>query len=83
MKKTESEREYAEFLAEVEAVEAAVQQAVKDALRLHKQAGNPVAEWKDGRVVWVPADQIDLEDESAAASEKPSPDTEFSPPCTG
>jgi hypothetical protein len=65
MNQTESEREYAEFLAEAEAVEAAVQQAVKDALRMHKQAGNPVAGWKDGRVVWVPAEQIDLEDEWA------------------
>ena len=69
MKKTESEREYAEFLAEVEAVEAAVQQAVKEALLMHKRAGNPVVGWKDGRVVWVPAEQIDVEDESTDASE--------------
>jgi hypothetical protein len=69
MKSSESEREDAEFLAEAEAVEAAVQQAVKEALRMHKQAGNPVAGWKDGRVVWVPAEQIDLEDESTDAPE--------------
>jgi hypothetical protein len=69
MKRVESEREDDEFLAEVEAVEAAVQQAVKEALRMHKLAGNPVAEWKDGRVVWVPAEQIDVEDESTDAPE--------------
>lgn len=69
MKNTESERQDAEFLAEAEAVEAAVQQAVKDALRMHKRAGNPVAGWKDGRVVWVPAEQIDLEDESTDGPE--------------
>jgi hypothetical protein len=69
MKKTESEREDEEFLAEVEAVEAAVQQAVQEALRMHKRAGNPVAGWKDGRVVWVLAEQIDVEDEATDASE--------------
>ena len=68
MKQTESDREHGEFLAEVEAVEAAVQQAVEEALRSHKEAGNPVAGWKDGRVVWVPAEQIDSRDESPAAS---------------
>jgi hypothetical protein len=67
MNKTASERERAEFLAEVEAVEAAVQQAVMDALRAHKKAGNPVAGWKDGRVVWVPAEEIDVPEEPAAS----------------
>ena len=69
MKKTESEREDEEFLAEVEAVEAAVQQAVQEALRMHKRAGNPVAGWKDGRVVWVPAEHIDVEADSTEAPE--------------
>jgi hypothetical protein len=69
MKNIESEREDEEFLAEVEAVEAAVQQAVKEALLMHKRAGNPVVGWKNGRVVWVPAEQIDVEDESTDAPE--------------
>ncbi|HZW33902.1 MAG TPA: hypothetical protein VFF52_24480 [Isosphaeraceae bacterium] len=69
MKKIESEREDDEFLAEIEAVEAAVQQAVKDALTMHKKAGDPVVGWKDGRVVWVPAEEIDVEDESTGAPE--------------
>jgi hypothetical protein len=69
MKQIESQREDEELLAEAEAVEAAVQQAVQDALRMHKRAGNPVAGWKDGRVVWVPAEQINVEDESADAPE--------------
>jgi hypothetical protein len=64
MKPTESGCQDREFLAEVEAVEAAVQQAVEEALRAHKRAGNPVAGWEDGRVVWVPAEQIDFENET-------------------
>jgi hypothetical protein len=32
---------------------AALKQAVREALLRHKQAGNPVAVWQDGRVVWI------------------------------
>jgi hypothetical protein len=33
--------------------------AVEEAVRDHKRAGNPIAEWRDGRVVLVPPDQIE------------------------
>jgi hypothetical protein len=39
----------------VEAIGDAVQEAIRD----HKRAGNPIAEWRDGRVVLVPPDQIE------------------------
>jgi len=64
MNQPESDGDDSEFLAETEAVEVAVQQAVEEALRAHKRAGNPVAGWKDGRVVWVPAEEIQFDDES-------------------
>lgn len=35
-----------------------LQQAVNQALWRHKRLGNPVAVWKDGNVVIVPADEI-------------------------
>lgn len=34
-------------------VAQALQLGNNDALLKHKQAGNPVYEWKDGKVVWV------------------------------
>ncbi len=37
---------------------AALRGAVQKALLSHKRAGNPVAIWQDGRVVWVPPDGI-------------------------
>lgn len=37
----------------------AVQKAVRAALREHKLMGNPIAIWRNGRVVLVPPDQID------------------------
>ena len=32
--------------------------AVEEAIRSHKRAGNPIAVWKDGRVVLVPPEEI-------------------------
>ena len=33
--------------------------AVEEAVRDHKRAGNPIAEWRDGRVVLIPPEQIE------------------------
>ncbi|HTU23869.1 MAG TPA: hypothetical protein VMF30_00640 [Pirellulales bacterium] len=51
-----------QILAEGEAVEAAVREAVREALLMHKRLGNPVATWENGQVVWIPADQIPVDD---------------------
>ena len=32
--------------------------AVREALLRHKQTGNPVAIWRDGRVVWIEPEDI-------------------------
>jgi len=32
--------------------------AVREALLRHKQAGHPVAVWRDGRVQWIPPEEI-------------------------
>jgi hypothetical protein len=36
----------------------AMTRAVRDALQQHKRAGNPVAVWRDGRVVWLQPEDI-------------------------
>ncbi|MFQ5693095.1 MAG: hypothetical protein ACE5IM_08645 [Nitrospinota bacterium] len=55
-----------ERLTDIPLIEAALARAVQDALRLHKLAGNPIAEWRDGKVVWVPPEDIPVEQEGAA-----------------
>jgi hypothetical protein len=50
----------AELLAELSAVEASLRASVREALLRHKQAGNPIAGWRNGKVEWLTADQIDL-----------------------
>jgi hypothetical protein len=44
-------------------IEKAVRKAVAQALRVHKALGNPVAEWRDGKVVWVRPEDIPLTEE--------------------
>jgi hypothetical protein len=51
-------------------IDAAVQRAVSAARQRHKQAGLPVAEWRDGKVVWIPAEQIE---EAPEANRKITP----------
>lgn len=48
----------------------AIKEAVREALLDHKRAGNPVAVWRDGKVVIVPPGEIDVD----------GTDTNVSPP---
>jgi len=57
------------FIIEADVIEVALRRAIRHALLMHKRAGNPVAGWKDGKVVWIPAEEIEIppdatEDES-------------------
>lgn len=36
----------------------ALRRAVREALQDHKRAGNPVAIWRNGRVEWIPPEEI-------------------------
>ncbi len=46
------------ILADTGRIEAALRSAVRGALRDHKRAGNPIAVWRDGRVVWLAPEEI-------------------------
>ena len=48
----------AERLMDIRLIETALARAVRNALLHHKRAGNPVAEWRDGRVVWIAPEDI-------------------------
>jgi hypothetical protein len=47
------DRSPAERVEDIPRILEALRLAVREALLRHKQAGNPVAVWRDGRVVWV------------------------------
>jgi hypothetical protein len=46
------------ILSDSDRIERAVQRAVQEALRMHKRAGNRVAVWRDGQVVWLTPEEI-------------------------
>lgn len=42
-------------------VDRAIRNGVREALRKHRQAGNPVAIWRNGKVVLLQPEEINLE----------------------
>lgn len=48
-------------------IDEALLEAARDARRLHKALGNPMATWKDGQVVWVQPEDIQIDDDSEDA----------------
>jgi hypothetical protein len=43
--------------------ERAAQQAVREAVLRHKKLGQSVVVWRDGKVLWIPAEDIELGNE--------------------
>jgi hypothetical protein len=46
------------LFAEGTAIDQALRQAVQQALLRHRQLGFPIAVWRDGKVVWIPPEEI-------------------------
>jgi hypothetical protein len=52
-----------ELLEDGRAIDDALLEAARDARRMHKALGNPMATWKDGQVVWVQPEDIQVDDD--------------------
>ena len=50
-----------ERLQDVRLIQRALARGVREALRRHKQAGNPIAVWRGGQVVWIAPEDIVVE----------------------
>ena len=50
-------------------VEAAMRQGVREALRRHKLLGESIAVWKDGKVVVVPPEEIEISEPPGGAAD--------------
>ena len=48
----------ARAFAESTPIDEAIKEAVREARRAHKLAGNPVVEWRDGRICWIAPEDI-------------------------
>jgi hypothetical protein len=59
----------AERAQDVHRILQALRAAAREALLRHKRDGDPVAVWQDGRVVWIPPQDIPATDDSAEGPE--------------
>lgn len=50
-----------ELFDEGTAIDEALREAARDARRFHKAIGNPMATWRDGKVVWIHPDDIQVD----------------------
>ena len=60
-----------ELFEDGRAIDEALKEAARDARRLHKALGNPMATWKDGQVVWVRPEDINVDDDSEQEPNRP------------
>ena len=59
-----AKKDIGKLLDDREGMDRALARAVRQAVLQHKRAGNPVAVWRDGKVVWVNPVEIELSDEN-------------------
>ncbi len=60
MKPQKSEDRISKIMNDPEEVRKILQSAINNALLKHKQAGNPVCGFKDGKIFWVQPQNISL-----------------------
>ena len=58
-----SDRPLSERVRDIKLVEQALRRAVREALLRHKQAGNAIAVSRDGQVVWIAPEDIEVGEE--------------------
>ena len=61
------------LLAEGKLIARVMRTAVRAALLEHKRAGNPVATWRNGKVVWIPPEKIRVPGGNGNHSRHPRP----------
>jgi hypothetical protein len=55
----------AALLVQANAIEKAIQEAVRDALIVHKRLGHPIVVCEGEEIRWIPAEEIVVDDETA------------------
>jgi hypothetical protein len=66
---TNDETKRIDLCRDAKKIEKILQRAVDHALEMHRKLGNPIATWKDGKVVIIPADEIVLSSELPCTEE--------------
>lgn len=59
-----NQRTIRELFADDELIDRALRQGLQAAIRKHRQARLPMAAWRDGKVVWISPEEIDVDGKS-------------------
>lgn len=59
--KHEPPKDVAAILQDDALVTGALQRAARQAIEEHRKEGRPLAMWRDDKVVWVPAEELEAE----------------------
>lgn len=62
MKNPELDDKISRIMGDADQVNAAIQRGVRAALLFHKKLGNSVCVGRNGKVVWIPAEEIPIKD---------------------
>ena len=65
--KVEKSEELKSLMLETDLVEHAIHRAVVRAIDRHKRLGQPIVVWREGKVVWIPAEEIEVPREDVGA----------------
>ena len=71
MVKTDSQK-IDEFFSDNQRLTQAMGTAVQDAMRVHKLLGHPIVTWRDGKVVIVPPQEIEVDGEKDGPPKLPN-----------
>ena len=55
-----SKKDIGKIFKEGTLIDEALKEAVRKAMLQHKRNGNSVVTWRNGKVVWIPADRIEV-----------------------
>jgi hypothetical protein len=56
----EKPKDLRQIILHTDLIEQALRQAGTEALIRHKRLGTPIVVWRDGKVVWIPAEEIEI-----------------------
>ena len=69
MKRDSEQDRISAFFPDPDKVTEALARGVREALLRHKRAGNPIVVWRDGQIVWIPPEEIIVDDPKATAGD--------------
>jgi hypothetical protein len=67
--KTDAPRSIEEILLETDLADRVVRKAVREAILRHKRLGQPIAVSEQGKVVWIPPEEIEVPPEEDEGTE--------------